>query len=96
MKPIKVIVTLLLFICFLSVILGQTGKKPLQLADLRKIVNVSDPQISPDGNQIAVIVSRYDWDKDTVKQDIELVDISSSSKRSLTFQRIRIVKNWVL
>ena len=90
MKPIKVIVTLLLFICFLSVILGQTGKKPLQLADLRKIVNVSDPQISPDGNQIAVIVSRYDWDKDTVKQDIELVDISSSSKRSLTFQRISI------
>jgi dipeptidyl aminopeptidase/acylaminoacyl peptidase len=87
MKSIKVIVSLLLFICLSSLILGQTGKKPFQLTDLRKIVNVSDPQISPDGSQVAVIVSRYDWDKDTVKQEIELVDVSSSSKRSLTFQR---------
>ena len=87
MKPIKVIVSFLLFICLSSVLSGQTGKNPFQFTDLRKIVNVSEPRISPDGKQIAVIVSRYEWDKDTVNQAIELVDVLSSSKRSLTFQR---------
>ena len=90
MKSIKIIVSLLLFICLSSVILGQNEKNPFQLTDLRKIVNVSDPQISPDGKQIAVIVSRYNWDKDTVNQEIELVDVSNGSKRSLTYKRSSI------
>jgi dipeptidyl aminopeptidase/acylaminoacyl peptidase len=90
MKPIKFIISLLLFICLTSAVSGQTGKNPFQLTDLRKIVNISDPQISPDGKQIAFIVSRYDWDKDSVIQAIELVDVFNGSKRNLTFQRSSI------
>ncbi|MFZ0454309.1 MAG: S9 family peptidase [Ignavibacteriaceae bacterium] len=90
MKPIKVYFFLLFFSYSSFFTFGQSEKKPFQLTDLRKIVNISDPQISPDGKQIAVVVSRYDWDKDSVKQEIDLIDVSNSSKRSLTFQRSSI------
>ncbi len=71
-------------------IFSQVQKNSFQLTDLRKIVNISDPQISPDGKQVAIIVSHYDWEKDSVLQEIELVDAANSSMRSLTYQRSSI------
>ncbi len=87
---IKYFIFLLLAAFITEINFGQTGKNSFQLTDLRKIVNISDPQISPDGKQVAVIVSRYDWDKDSVKQEIELVDAVNSSIRDLTYQRSSI------
>ena len=61
---------IILFAIMLSVIcLAQTKDNVFKLEDLRKIVRLSDPQISPDGNRIAVIVSRFDWEKDKSKQE---------------------------
>ncbi len=87
MKPYKSIFMILFIASVCSAVFGQTKNKPFQLTDLRKIVNVSHPQISPDGKQIAVIVSRYDWDKDSTKQEIDLIDIAGDSIRSLTYNR---------
>jgi len=58
-----------------------------QLSDLQKLVSLSDPQISPDGKQIAVIASTPDWKTDKNKQEIDLVDAASGVRRALTWNR---------
>jgi dipeptidyl aminopeptidase/acylaminoacyl peptidase len=58
-----------------------------QLSDLQKIVNLSEPQISPDGKCIAVIVSTPDWKTDKSQQELDLVDVASGARRALTWKR---------
>lgn len=58
-----------------------------QLSDLQKIVSLRDPQISPDGKKIAVIVSTPDWKTDKAKSEIDLVDTATGARRALTFNR---------
>lgn len=55
----------------------------LKLADLRKTVSVSDPEISPDGTRVAVLVSRRDYQKDRTAVDLVLVDVRAKSVRTL-------------
>ena len=90
MKPITIFYISLLILLTSGVIHSQAQTNPFQLTDLRKIVNVSDPRISPDGKQIAIIVSRYNWEKDSVEQQIDLVGAADSSVRSLTYHRSSI------
>ncbi len=88
----SIIFLIISFLVILSpgITFSQSQINPFQLTDLRKIVNVSHPQISPDGKQVAVIVSRYNWEKDSVEQEIDLVDAANSSVRSLTYHRSSI------
>jgi len=79
--------TVFIIVLTAGIIFAQSNKKPFQLKDLRKLVNISDPQISPDGSRIAVIVSRPDWKEDKSKQEIELVNTTDESIRSLTYKR---------
>ncbi|MEO8747014.1 MAG: S9 family peptidase [Rhodanobacter sp.] len=58
-----------------------------QLSDLQKIVRVSDPQVSPDGKRIAVIISTPDFKTDKIQQEIDLVDVASGARRALTWKR---------
>ncbi|HET6911793.1 MAG TPA: S9 family peptidase [Rhodanobacteraceae bacterium] len=58
-----------------------------QLEDLRKIASLSNPQISPDGTKIVVIVSTPDWKSDKRRQEIDLVDVATGNKRALTWKR---------
>ncbi|MGH8402526.1 MAG: TolB family protein, partial [Gammaproteobacteria bacterium] len=58
-----------------------------QLDDLQKLVSLSDPQISPNGKEIAVIVSTPDWKTDKDKQEIDLVDAMNGARRALTWNR---------
>ncbi len=84
--PIKV--SFLIIYAFASTLaFAQTAKQPFQLTDLRKLVSLSEAQISPDGSRVAVVVSRSDWEKDKNKEDIELVNAADGSMRSLTFER---------
>ncbi|HCA59573.1 MAG TPA: hypothetical protein DEP46_16510, partial [Blastocatellia bacterium] len=39
---------------------AQPAKRPMSLNDIFKIKNVSDPQISPDGEWVAYVVSTID------------------------------------
>ncbi|MGH8234517.1 MAG: S9 family peptidase [Rhodanobacteraceae bacterium] len=52
-----------------------------------KVVSLSDSRISPDGKQIAVIVSTPDWKTDKPKQEIDLVNAASGERRPLTWGR---------
>ena len=66
---------------------AQTPAPSFQLNDLQKLVKLGDPQISPDGKHIAVIVSTPDFKTDKNKQEIDLIDVASGSRRALTWQR---------
>lgn len=54
---------------------------------MRALVGVSDPQFSPDGSSIAVLVSRADYAADGFNTDLELVDVATGSTRPLTHER---------
>ena len=88
----SMIISIISFLIILSsgITFSQSKTNPFQLTDIKKLVNVSDPRISPDGKQVAVIVSRYNWEKDSVLQEIDLVDVNNSSIRSLTYNRSSI------
>src|ERR1700683_5089704 len=60
---------------------AQTRK--IELDDLQKIVNVSNPAISPDGKSIVIIVSRVNWDQDRYDSQLVLVDIATGAQRPL-------------
>ncbi|WP_458072027.1 S9 family peptidase [Rhodanobacter sp. BL-MT-08] len=73
-----------------SALSAAEGTSVFQLNDLQKLVSLSDPQIAPDGGQIAVIVSRPDWKTDKNLQEIDLVDVASGETRALTWKRTDI------
>jgi len=59
----------------------------LQYADRFRIVNPSDPQISPDGKTVAVVVSRANPKDNRYDPEIVLVDVATGAQRPLTFER---------
>src|SRR5438046_8775964 len=61
--------------------------KRIDLSDVQKLVNLSDPQIAPDGKSIACVVSRVNWTDDRFDANLVLVDIASGTQRTLTYDR---------
>jgi hypothetical protein len=59
----------------------------LQFSDRARIISVSDPQIAPDGTQVAVVVSRPNVKENRNDTDIALVDVTSGATRRVTFER---------
>ena len=77
----------LLFALF-AVCLPCTAKaRTIDFSDLRRVVSLSDPQISPDGSRIVFLRGRADFDKDRRVSQLMLVNVRSRSMRSLTFER---------
>src|SRR5260370_19950898 len=52
-----------------------------------KMVRVSDPQISPDGKSIVIVVSRPNYEENRHHAHLVLVDVASESQRPLTYDR---------
>lgn len=71
----------------LIAVAGAAQQRRIQLEDLTKIVNVADPQISPDGKAIACVVSRQNFDEDRTDSELVLVEVANGSQRVLTFDR---------
>jgi dipeptidyl aminopeptidase/acylaminoacyl peptidase len=65
----------------------RMATRRIEIADVQKLVGVSDPQISPDGKSIVVLVSRVNWKEDRQDSELVLVDIATRSQRVLTFDR---------
>ncbi|MDQ6767090.1 MAG: prolyl oligopeptidase family serine peptidase, partial [Candidatus Eremiobacteraeota bacterium] len=61
------------------------------LTDLRKEVTITDPQISPNGNSIAILVGRSDFEHDTVPVHIVMVNVESDTTRTLPIPATEIV-----
>ncbi|MGD0892101.1 MAG: S9 family peptidase [Terracidiphilus sp.] len=57
------------------------------LAWLGKIVRVADPQISPSGKSLAVVVTRPDYEHDLNLSEISIVDLATGATHQLTHDR---------
>jgi dipeptidyl aminopeptidase/acylaminoacyl peptidase len=80
------------FVVSLSAPVHARSAKPaqFQLGDLRKLVRLGEPRISPDGKRVALVVSTPNWKTDKDEQHIELVDVATGKARSLTWHRRQI------
>jgi dipeptidyl aminopeptidase/acylaminoacyl peptidase len=66
---------------------GSAGARPIQSDDLRRIVAFTSPSISPDGTRIAFVVTRIAWSEDRYDRDLEIVDVATHARRTLTYHR---------
>lgn len=82
---------ILISVSLVDVARSQTAvpaqKRGIQLEDSSKTVTVSDPQISPDGKSIVIVVSRQNFEEDRNDTELVLVDVATGAQRVLTFGR---------
>ncbi len=64
-----------------------TRARTLDLLDLRKEVTLTDPQISPDGKRIALLVGRNDFDHDVIAVQLVMVDAASGTGHALPIRQ---------
>jgi dipeptidyl aminopeptidase/acylaminoacyl peptidase len=55
--------------------------------DSRRVVAVSEPQISPDGRQVVYVRGIADFDNDRMNRQLVLLDVRSHAQRQLTWDR---------
>ena len=78
-------ISLLLILALANSLAAQTARRPMKLDDLTRFRNVSDPQISPDGQWVAYVVSTTDAKEDKSNSHIWMVNIDGSNDRQITF-----------
>src|SRR5437763_10792087 len=81
----KIYLALSLLLVISGPLYAQAKKRPMQLDDLARFRNVSDPQISPDGQWIAYTVSTIDTKEDKSNTHIWMVGYDGKNDRQITF-----------
>lgn len=64
---------------------AQSARRPLTLDDLARLRDIRDPQCSPEGSQVAYVVSSIDTKDDKSVSHIYLTGLDNSADRQLTF-----------
>jgi dipeptidyl aminopeptidase/acylaminoacyl peptidase len=67
--------------------ISAASSATLKLDDLRKLVGLAQPAISPDGKRAVVIVSRVNWNEDRNERELDVVDLATHARRALTEHR---------
>jgi dipeptidyl aminopeptidase/acylaminoacyl peptidase len=83
----RITITLLTTILF---VMGQSncfGQRKFELGDLDKLYTLTDPQISPDGKSILIVVSKPDTTINKKKSNIYKVDVATGTTQQLTYDR---------
>ncbi len=75
-------VSLLLVVPMPAVLAADTH--PFSVEDLVRLRRISDPQVSPDGNQVAFVLRETDMEADKGRKDLWLVGSGGASPRQLT------------
>lgn len=78
---------LAVFACLALTVIGARAANRFDLSRLDKITRVADPQISPDGKSIAMVVSRPNFAMDRYDAELVLVDVANGRSRVLTHDR---------
>lgn len=81
------------FLTALLLVLGQSSvlaQKKFEITDYAKFVNISDPQISPNGKSIVIVVSRPDYVNNRYNAELVLVDVASAKRTVLTQDRFSV------
>jgi dipeptidyl aminopeptidase/acylaminoacyl peptidase len=61
--------------------------RPFALDDLKHLIDIQEPQISPDGSAVAFVVIRPNFTTDSYDTTLELINIAARSRRALTHDR---------
>ena len=81
----------ILFIALINVFsFNLLAQKKFELADYAKFVNISDPQISPDGKSVVIVVSRPDYVQNRFNAELVLIDVVSGKRSILTQDRFAV------
>lgn len=75
-------------LCLLAT--AQPAKRPMKLDDMHRMADVRDPQVSPDGKQVAFIVSTVDVKDDKSLAQIWTVNADGTDERQVTFSGDRV------
>jgi len=84
MSAKRLSLALVLLIAFSAAMPAQTGKHALKLDDLFRMRDVRDPQISPDGQWIAYVVSTVDVKEDKSNSHIWMIGYDGKNDRQIT------------
>jgi dipeptidyl aminopeptidase/acylaminoacyl peptidase len=87
MKQLLTGLTVLLMFTVAAAPRAVSQPRPITVDDLARIVRLSDPQISPDGREIAVVISRANLEEDRYDAEIALIDVATGATRSVTTER---------
>src|SRR5262245_10117067 len=83
----KLIALVLLLLACASMALAQGARRPLKLDDLTRFRDVRDPQVSPDGQWVAYVVSTVDVKEDKSTSHIWMASFDGKSDRQITFSQ---------
>jgi dipeptidyl aminopeptidase/acylaminoacyl peptidase len=76
-------VTCLLYAALCLPVVGGAQAARMNLEAFGRIVRLADPQLSPDGKSIAVVVSRANFDENRYDAELTLVDVATGARRAL-------------
>jgi dipeptidyl aminopeptidase/acylaminoacyl peptidase len=85
-----VLARIVLTVAFLAIAIATpcaAQARPFALDDLKRLVDIQEPQISPDGSAVSVVVIRPNFTTDSYDTTLELVNIAARSRRALTHGR---------
>jgi dipeptidyl aminopeptidase/acylaminoacyl peptidase len=74
------------FAFFISMNEG-VAQQPFLLEDYARLVNINDPQISPDGRSVLLVVSRPDYDKNIFSTELVSVEVATGKLTILVKNR---------
>src|SRR5437867_3424223 len=63
---------------------GAQARRPMTLVDMLEVPQISDPQLSPDGRQVAFVESRADWKANNRVSHIWRVNLDGSGVVQMT------------
>jgi dipeptidyl aminopeptidase/acylaminoacyl peptidase len=84
MSPQKSLRILLFILASATVLMAQPARRPLKLDDLPRLREVRDPQISPDGQWVAYVVSTIDVKEDKSNSHIWMIRFDGKTERQMT------------
>jgi dipeptidyl aminopeptidase/acylaminoacyl peptidase len=67
--------------------LAETPPNRFELADLKHLVRLDDPQIAPDGKSVVFVISRANENENRYDTDLYAIDVPTRALRRLTHDR---------
>jgi len=84
MSTKKLLHILTLILASTAVLMAQPARRPLKLDDVARLREARDPQISPDGQWVAYVVSTLDVKEDKTDSHVWVVSFDGKSERQMT------------
>src|SRR5262249_34288471 len=80
----KLLHILPLILASTAVLMAQPARRPLKLDDVARLREARDPQISPDGQWVAYVVSAVDVKEDKTNSHIWMISYDGKTERQMT------------